>query len=317
MQQIIINTDNEGIFPTEREEEQRYAATVGFFDGLHRGHQYLLAQLQEAAEARGLKSLVVTFDGHPRAVLQPSFQPRLLTTLDEKLALIEAAGIDACCVLPFTPELARKTAQEFMRTTLHNSLQTDFLLMGYDHRFGSNGNADLATYAAWGADEEVEVAAAEALYLDGEAISSSLVRRLLTEGDVEQAEEALGRSYAIAGTVVEGKRLGRTIGFPTANLLPGTAERLIPAQGVYAVVVEAQGGHWKAMLNIGRRPTVDNGTNISIEAHLLGFQGSLYGEPLRLHFRHRLRDERKFDSLEALQAQLRKDAERTDALITL
>ncbi len=291
---------------------RRRVATIGFFDGVHLGHLCLFRQVADLAESVGAERVVVTMWPHPRAVLQPESRPKLLTTLDEKLALLQRTGIERVEVLPFDLELSRLSARNFMADVLRGRLAIDTLVMGYDHRFG-HGGGTMAQYAEWGRELGIEVIQAAPLH--GERVSSSAIRRRLEAGEVEAAAAMLGRPYELGGTVVDGYKVGRTLGFPTANVLPQD-DKLVPGNGVYAVwAILPDGNCHKGMLNIGKRPTLD-GETVSIEVHLLGFSGNLYSQPLRLLFMHRLRDEVRFASLEELQAQLRRDAEEADRLLS-
>lgn len=292
-------------------------ATVGFFDGVHLGHQYLFRQVRALAADQGYAALAVTFDRHPRQVLSADYRPKLLTTLPEKLDLLAASGLDACAVLRFTPAMAALTSGAFMSRYLVGAFGARSLVVGYDHHFGSDTGATLADYQAEGRAQGLEVVPAPAFSTAEFTVSSSTVRRLLEGGNVERATQCLGRPYALAGTVVEGRHLGRDIGFPTANLRPSDPGKLVPGRGVYAVEATVDGHTYGAMLNIGWRPTLADGRGPTIEAHLFGFSGDLYGRGLTLRFFHRLRDEQRFDSLESLQAQLRTDAARCRRLLGL
>ncbi len=287
-----------------------YAATIGFFDGVHLGHCYLLNQVQKEAAQRGLSSMAITFATHPRTVLNADFQPKLLTTNEEKFARIKATGIEALTILDFTRKFAIQTAEEFI-----GKLACDYgvrcLIVGHDHHFGSNRNDGFEEYKAYGACHGIEVIQAKALKEGDFIVSSSAIRRLLDEGLVEQAALALGRSYALPGTIIGGHRIGREMGFPTANLRPTDDSLLIPKEGVYASYATVEGCTYPAMVNIGRRPTLNNGDNQSIEAHLFNFSGNLYGKTMQLEFAARLREEKKFISREALQKQLQSDAHHT------
>lgn len=287
-------------------------ATIGFFDGVHLGHRYLIGQVLDAAHRHEAESLVVTMYPHPQAIVNPGFQPQLLTTLDEKMCLLHEAGIDHVEVLRFDSAMSRLSAYDFMDQILHQKLGVDILAMGYDHRFGrGGGTAD--QYQEWGSAVGIEMLHMNPL--PGEHISSSAIRKLLMKGDVAMASRLLGRPYELCGNVVDGYKVGRKIGFPTANLQP-ESEKLIPATGVYAVwVMLPDGQRCKGMLNIGNRPTLANGDGISIEVHLLRFDGDLYNQPLKLLFVSRVRDERCFGSLEELQSQLRQDALYADDLL--
>ena len=293
-------------------------ATIGFFDGVHRGHRFLIDQVRREAAARGLESAAVTFPVHPRQVLQSDYRPKLLTTPQEKLALLAETGIDTCILLDFTPHLASLSAREFMEV-LKNRYRIRALLIGYDHRFGHNRSEDFGDYVRYGRELGIDIRPAEAFRLPdapgGEPVSSSLIRRLLLAGDVAQAATCLGYPYFLNGTVVSGRRIGHQLGYPTANLRPDHPDKLIPANGVYAVRVETEGRTYGGMLNIGRRPTLDNGDDRSIEVHIFNFDRDIYHEPLRLSFIRRIREERKFDSVDQLTEQLHRDATAIRALL--
>lgn len=282
-----------------------FALTIGFFDGVHQGHRYLLQQLEELATANGLSAAAVTFDRHPRTVVQPNFVPSLLTTQEEKLDLLSKAFSGKIIVLPFTQELSEMTAKEFMQNILREKLNAELLLMGYNHRFG-HGGGNPEDYVTWGHETGIKVCLAKALA--GEKVSSSRIRNLISLGDVKKANNLLGYPYFLTGEVTEGKQIGRQIGFPTANLtLP--EQKLMPACGVYAVWVTMP-DHSKrgGMLCIGHRPTVEQNGEISVEVHIFDFNGNLYGTSISIDFIEKLRDERHFDSLEELQKQLMLDA---------
>ncbi len=291
--------------------EVHYAATIGFFDGVHTGHRFLLEQVKEEAARRGLSSMAITFSEHPRAVLKADYQPNLLTDEEEKTRLLRATGIDAIIVLDFTRKFAAQTAEEFM-AVLAEDYGVRCLVIGHDHHFGSNRNDGFEEYKAYGACHGIEVVQAKALKNADFIVSSSAIRRALNEGLVEQAARGLGRNYAISGAIVSGHRVGRELGFPTANLQVADSSLLIPKEGVYAAYATVDSLVYPAMVNIGRRPTLNNGNNQSIEAHLFNFSGNLYNKTMRLEFVSRLRDEKKFIDRKALQTQLQ-----TDALHTL
>lgn len=238
----------------EDKDRQPCVATIGFFDGVHRGHQFLIDEVKTEAAKAGLQSLVITFDRHPRQVLQQSYQPQLLTTLDEKLRLLSLTGIDDIYVLHFTQDMAALTAKEFMSQILHDKLNVRKLVIGYDNRFGHNRAEGFDDYVQYGRDLGIEVIQAHPFEISGVKVSSSVVRAFLNGGEVEMAKRCLGRPFMLSGTVVRGFQEGRKMGFPTANLQ--TAEGLlIPADGVYAVKVKVcDTGKWlPAMTNIGTR----------------------------------------------------------------
>lgn len=284
-------------------------ATIGFFDGVHGGHRFLIRQVCEAARERGLSSLLITFPQHPRMVMQASYQPRLLSTFGEKCSLLASTGVDACVALPFTAGLAALSAREFMQQVLRDQLRVRTLVIGYDHRFGHNRTEGFDDYVRYGQEMGIEVVRAEAFLMDGAKVSSSAVRALLDAGEVDKAARCLGYTYSLEGRVTAGQQIGRTLGFPTANLQVTDSCKLIPADGVYAVRVRVGEHIYKGMLNIGCRPTIDDDIHRTIEVHLFHFTGDLYGRLLRVEFLRRIRGEQKFDSREALARQLQQDAE--------
>ena len=281
-------------------------ATVGFFDGVHRGHQYLISQMKAVAAEACLKTTVVTFATHPRQVLDPSWQPQLLTTLSEKTALLSELGIDNLVVLEFDRLMSLLTAREFM-VLLNHRVGTRVLITGYDNRFGHKSNECFDDYVRYGTDIGMRVVLGKPFLLNDLSVSSSKVRHFLAHGDVEMAASCLGRPYVITGCVVEGRQVGRQLGFPTANIEPSTAEKLIPASGVYAVWATLEDGEQRAaMMNIGTRPTFE-GKRQTLEVNILDFEGDLYGQQVTIAFVARLREEQRFDSPEALVAQLNED----------
>lgn len=287
--------------------EKSFAATIGFFDGVHKGHQYLISQLQSLAKATGLGSLVITFDKHPKIVVKPDVEVLLLTTNEQKCHLLEEQGVDAALLLNFTREMSRMTAYEFMKY-LHDKLNVKVLLIGYDHRFGHNRSEGFEDYVRYGKEIGIQLVQAQEERLSSEkGISSSAVRQFINEGNMVEASQCLGRFYGFSGKVIPGYHKGTKLGFPTANLLPDIPNRLLPPVGVYVVWATLEGHTYKAMLNIGYRPTVSYDGNISLEVHLLNFKGEIYGENIQVDFVHRLRDEKKFTSPDELVEQLKRD----------
>lgn len=288
------------------------AVTIGFFDGVHLGHAFLLRQLEQLADAKHLEATAVTFDRHPKTVVKGDFIPSLLTTQEEKLDRLSTAFGGKVVVLPFTKELSELSAKAFMQSILCERLGTKFLLMGYNHRFGHDGGT-MEEYTEWGKELGIEVRRAEPL--DGEKVSSSRIRNLLISGEIDRANAMLGYPYFLSGTVVGGKQIGRQIGFPTANIC-APREKLIPANGVYAVEVTLPDGTKRGgMLSIGRRPTIEKNGEISIETHIFDYSGNLYGESISAHFIGKLRNEQHFSSLQELQHQLTEDAASAKAMI--
>lgn len=290
---------------------QACVATIGFFDGVHRGHRFLIRQLTRYAVGHDLASLLITFRTHPRQVMQAAYQPQLLTTYDEKCEQLTTTGADYCLTLDFTTALAALSARRFMAEILKEKLSVKVLIIGYDHRFGHDRSEGFAEYVEYGRELGMEVVRADAFAMSEVNVSSSMVRACLAEGEVGMAARCLTRPYEITGRVVHGFHVGHELGFPTANIQVEDVQKLIPKNGVYAVWVKGKTGGeghvWGGMLNIGLRPTMENGENRTIEVHLLDFAGDLYGCRLTLGFVRRLRDERKFRNKGELVHQLRED----------
>ena len=299
---IIEDTYPQALPPT--------VATIGFFDGVHLGHRYLINQVKIAASQCGWCSSIITFPIHPRQVIQSDYQPQLLSSPEEKIELLSQTGIDNCILLPFTQELSRLTAYEFMQL-LYDKYKVRMLVIGYDHRFGHNRAETFEDYCRYGRELGIHIMQATAYTQEQDKVSSSAIRRALLSGDVMTAHKYMGYNYFLEGTVVSGYQVGRKIGFPTANLRVDFPYKLIPSIGVYAVRVQVAGQQWKGMLSIGYRPTINNGNDLSIEVHILDFQGDIYNQKMRLEFVEFLRPEIKFDSVDELIAQMHKDKEET------
>ncbi len=279
-------------------------AAIGSFDGVHAGHQYLINRLHAGAAELAAETLVVTFEPHPRCVLEPARCPQSLTTLEEKLNLLDSLGVDHGVALPFTPQLARVTAADFM-ARMGYAMTLRRLVCGPDFAFGYQraGTPD------WLRENGYEVEVLSPLELDGAELHSSDIRRLLEAGDVPRANRLLGRPFMLAGTVEHGAEIGRGLGFPTANLAV-QLNKLVPAQGIYAVRVKSRFGEHGGALSIGHRPTFGGG-RLSIEVFLLDFEGDLYGSQLQVSFVQRLRDELRYESAEELAAAIARDVEET------
>ena len=302
------------IHDTQAITEPGVMATIGFFDGVHLGHRFLIDEVKAAAAQRGLPSAVITFPTHPRSVLQQAYQPRLLNSFADKLRLLATTGVDYCIVLDFTEALSQLSAEAFLRI-LATQWRVKGLVIGYDHRFGHDRRDGFEQYVEYGQRWGIEILKAAAFDAGHTAVSSSEIRRLVQEGKVERAAQLLTYAYHISGRIVSGYKVGRTLGFPTANIQPDDSMQLLPGIGVYAVWVEVAGQRYKGMLYIGSRPTLDNGTQLSIEVHILHFSGDIYNDPIRVSFEHFVRGDEKFDSLEALKAQLMRDREVVDQLL--
>jgi riboflavin kinase/FMN adenylyltransferase len=289
--------------------------TTGTFDGVHLGHQQIIRRLKETAVRTEGETVLLTFFPHPRMVLFPDYKPLLLNTQEEKIALLEKAGIDHLIIHPFTREFSMLSSKEFISSILVEKLRTKKLVIGHDHHFGKNREGSFQHLKEFGPIYGFEVEEIPAKEVENTNVSSTKIREALQQGNVEIAESFLGYPYELTGTVVKGRQLGRSIDFPTANLLLNDPYKLIPADGVYAVHVLRRGEKLKGMLNIGMRPTV-NGKERTIEVNILDFDADLYGETLTLEFVKRLRDEVKFDGLESLKKQLVKDRNQTRELLS-
>ncbi len=297
------------------EQAEPCVATLGFFDGVHRGHQFLIRHVVDEAHARGLSSMVITFDQHPRQVLQQDYQPELLTTLEAKLRLLENTGVDLVTVLHFDAEMANLSARDFMRQVLKERLGVCSLYIGYDNRFG-RGRADgFDSYVEYGREMGIDVTLGEAFELNGIKVSSSVVRAFLKEGEIRLANSCLGYDYTISGKVVDGYKQGRKLGFPTANLDTAGTGQLIPASGIYAVRVQIGTDETllPGMTDIGNRPTFGQYKQ-SIETYIFNFHDDIYGEPMRLTFVQRIRSEKKFDNVTLLVEQLKDDERRVEEI---
>ena len=284
--------------------------TLGTFDGVHKGHKSILDKLITSSKASGCESVVLTFFPHPRMVLQQNTDLKLLNTIDEKAALLEQEGVDNLIIHPFDHAFSRLTAEEFVKDILVDKLNIHKIIIGHDHRFGRNRTATIDDLIRFGEEFGFEVEKISALAVDEISVSSTKIRNALNEGNVDYANTFLGYPYFINGTVVQGKQLGRTINFPTANIEPTESYKLIPANGVYVVSSQINSKTVYGMMNIGTRPTV-NGIGTTIEVHYHDFNEDLYGQQIKVNIYHRLRDEVKFESFEALKAQLEKDRQQS------
>lgn len=283
-------------------------ATIGFFDGMHCGHRFLVRQVTALARERGLDSLLISFDRHPRQVMQADYRPQLLSPMEEKCRLLEQSEVDHAVLLHFDLEMSALSAYDFMRDVLKRQLKVQVLLIGYDHHFGHGAKDTFADYVRYGQELGIEVVQSYEYQDQGQHVSSSVIRKALLSGDLDFATQALQRYYSLDGTVVHGFHIGSSLGFPTANLSVSTEEKLIPADGVYAVWADlSDGTSFPGMMNIGHRPTMENGSQTSIEVHLLGFSGDLYQQRLTVRLVRYLRAERRFSSREELVEQLKKD----------
>ena len=289
------------------------AATIGFFDGLHVGHKFLIKRLVSISKERGYESMVITFSNHPRLVFSTESDLKLLSTGEEKRNMISNYGVDYCLMLRFTKEFATMTSGQFMEV-LAERFHVKLLLVGYDHHFGSDVRSGFDDYKRYGAERGVEVLRMKPVVRSGLTVSSSKIRKALMNGDISLANSMLGYNYSVTGCVVKGNQIGRSIGFPTANLYVDK-EKLPPKCGVYAVWVEVCGCVYPGMMNIGSRPTV-GGDKVTFEVNIIGYEGDIYGEFVCISFVAFIRDEIKFESIELLRKQLEKDKEKVLSILS-
>ena len=286
---------------------EKCVATIGFFDGVHSGHRFLLEELIKTSKTQGLTNVVITFSEHPRNVLDKNFKPTYITTLNEKLALLEKIGIDVCIVLDFSEELSKLSAFDFMKNILSEKFNVKTLLIGYDHRFGHNKSENFEDYLKFGKNLDIEVIQANQLTTNNlHKLSSSEIRKLILAGNVLEANKLLSYPHSFYGQVTEGYKVGRKIGFPTANLTP-QPEKLLPTTGVYAVKINYKSKFYNGMMNIGNRPTLQNDNNQSIEVHIFDFEEDIYKQEVEILFIDKIRNEQKFDNLGTLIARLELD----------
>jgi riboflavin kinase/FMN adenylyltransferase len=290
--------------------------TVGTFDGVHRGHQDVVARLVACARERGRPSLLVTFEPHPLEVINPEAAPLLLTTRDEKVALLGTTGLDLLAVLPFTKELAQYPATRFVEDILLARFAMSELLIGHDHGFGRGREGDITLLRALGREHGFQVDIVSPVVTEtGEPVSSTVIRRAVAAGELEQARALLGRSYSVRGRVVSGDARGRLLGYPTINVDPAAPRKLLPPDGVYAVQVVGSRGRFGGMMNLGGRPTFGDESR-RLEAHLFETHDDFYGDLVDVAFVGRLRDTMQFAGPDALVAQLRRDADAARAALT-
>jgi riboflavin kinase/FMN adenylyltransferase len=292
------------------ERDVKSVVTVGTFDGIHKGHQALMHRLVQTAKREHSRSVVVSFDPHPRSIIHAGADGiRLLTTLNERKSVLSQLGVDLLCVIPFTRDFSLQSAEEFVVNSLVKTIGLSHFVIGYDHHFGKNrdGNANLLQQIGKEHGFDVEIVSKKEM--GDTTISSTTIRNAIEQnGDVVFAAQLLGRSYSFEGIVIHGDERGRTIGFPTANIRPDNSDKLIPKEGIYAVRVSVMGDSYQGMMNIGHRPTFD-GKQQSIEVNIFDFEKSIYGQNLRIEPIQRIRDEKKFTNIDALKSQLNQDRE--------
>ncbi len=287
--------------------------TIGNFDGVHLSHQFICRKLADEAKNAGAKSLIITFDPHPKMILHPNIRPfYLVTTLEEKLKLLEGCGIDGTLVIPFSLDYSRMTAEEFVRDFLGQKLMIKKIMVGHDYTFGQGKKGNSDYLISCGREMGFAVEVVDAFKMGDKIISSTLVRNLILKGDIKMVTALLGRCYNVAGLVVSGKGRGAGLGFPTANIEP--EKELLPPGGIYAAFVEVEGKRFMAALNIGEKPTFADYT-FTFEVHLLDFSGDLKGKRLNTEFVEKLRDIIKFDGPERLKTQIAADVEKAKSIL--
>jgi riboflavin kinase/FMN adenylyltransferase len=293
-------------------------ATLGIFDGVHRGHMALLDSLVSRARSGNGESVVITFSPHPRLILEQNNKKlSFLTTMDEKVILLQKANVDHLIIIEFTTAFSTISACDFLKEILIEKIGTKHLIIGYDHHFGRHGEGDFNTIKECSKESEIIVEQVQGIHTEEGAISSSSIRNALLKGKLDEANSWLGYPYSLSGTVIEGRRIGRTIGYPTANIKPHSQYKLIPANGVYAVEVEVDEMRYMGMLSIGSNPTVNEDVSLrSIEVYILNFDNDIYRHNILVIFRKKLRDEKKFDNLLQLTEQMDLDKENTLRLLT-
>jgi len=301
---LNINNDSMEYFNSQS------VITEGTFDGLHLGHKKIIEKLTSTAREHKLRKVIVTFEPHPRLVLNSKNKQggiRILTTLEEKISLFKSLQIDKLIIINFTEKFATTSATEFYRKYLIEKIGLSYLVVGYDHMFGRNREGSFVTLKSIAKDYKFEVIKVNEFRQGGNIVSSSLIRKYLSELKVKEAAELLGRNYSISGKIIYGEKRGIKIGFPTANLKPDIQEKLIPGNGVYLVKVYLNHNYYFGMMNVGFRPTVNSGKNIFLETHIFDFDKDVYGETMKVEFLEYIREERKFDSLDKLKEQIEKD----------
>jgi riboflavin kinase/FMN adenylyltransferase len=290
-------------------EARKPVVTIGTFDGVHLGHQKVILRLQEFAKQHDGETVIFTFHTHPRLVTSPNENNlRLLTTLNEKIKLFEKYGIDHLIIYTFDKNFSELSYSEFVEKILVEKIKTHCLVVGYDHKFGKNREGGFDYLKKCAEKHKFEIEKLDALLVEEDSVSSTKIRNALQNGEIEKANHYLGYQFTLHGEVVEGKQLGRKLGFPTANIEASDKYKIIPGYGVYAVNVELNGANYNGMLNIGTRPTFNkNADNRSIEVNIFDFDGDIYGKEITLNFVGKIRDEQKFENIEMLVNQLEKD----------
>lgn len=282
--------------------------TVGTFDGVHAGHRAIIDRVADKARERNARSMIVTFDPHPRDIINPGESGiKLLTTLQERCEILEELGIDIMLVIPFDRDFSLLSSEEFIRDIIHKKIGVRYFIIGYDHHFGRNREGTIETIKRLGKELNFEASVVSKREVGEKTVSSTAIRNCISEeGDVKQAAEFLQRPYRLNGTVVHGDKRGKKIGYPTANIKPEHVKKIIPQDGVYAVKIRIEDRWYDGMMNIGRRPTFEGETQ-TMEVHIFNFSQEIYGMEVQVRFYERIRNEKNFDGIDELKKQLKKD----------
>ncbi|MEO6695123.1 MAG: bifunctional riboflavin kinase/FAD synthetase [Ignavibacteria bacterium] len=298
--------------------DKRSAVTVGTFDGVHLGHRKIIEKLNSIKDTKKLRSIIVTFEPHPQIVLRNRVKDiKILTTLEEKLEIFKQLEVDITYVIPFTKDFANTTAEEFYKNYLIDKIGISDLILGYDHMFGKNREGNFDTLKDLSEEFQFTVDKVDEYMYEGEHISSTVIRNLLNAGDVKKVSLILGRPYSIKGKVIEGRKLGKELGYPTANIANTEESKLMPKIGIYAVSVEITGSLHYGMMSIGKNPTVTNDESIKSEVNIFDFNENIYGKEIKINFIEHLRDEIKFETLEDLKKQMSIDKENSLKIINI
>ncbi|PID60433.1 MAG: riboflavin biosynthesis protein RibF [Ignavibacteriae bacterium] len=306
--QIVKNTDKIKKF-------DKSVVTIGTFDGLHIGHLEILKELNSKAKKYGCFSVVVTFDPHPRTIVLDNYNLKLLTPLEEKIKYFEKLEVDFLYIIKFTKEFSKKTYKNFFNDIIINQVNAKHLILGYDHKFGNDRKGDLNKLVEYTKDKDVEISVVGPKKINGHIVSSTKIRDALLEGNIKEANKMLGKDYSCEGTVEEGSKRGRTIGFPTANISICNNEKLLPKNGVYLVKVVLDSEKYFGLTNIGLRPTFNNAIKPIIEVYIFDFNKNIYGKKIVVHFLERIRDEKKFTSVDELKEKIKEDVNKAKETI--
>lgn len=305
------------VYLEDVERDPDSVVTVGTFDGVHKGHRVLMQTVLRKAKEREARSVIVTFDPHPRDIISPGEKGiKLLTTLQERCEILEDLGIDKMVVIPFDRDFSLLSSEEFVKDVIHEKIGVGEFVIGYDHHFGRNREGTIETIERLGQELGFDAYVVSRQEVGDKTVSSTAIRKALSdEGNVELATDLLGRYYMLNGTVIHGDKRGKKIGYPTANLKPEHPNKIIPKDGVYAVKVRVDTDWYKGMMNIGTRPTFEDEQKRTLEVHLFNFDQEIYGKAVQVRFVERIRDEQKFDGIEELIAQLESDKKQSQAVL--